>query len=415
MSTVRPAAGTTAAATSSPRWGRARRKPRPGRRRGVPAGRPRPRGRDLLAAAVDHFLEAAGERRVAVGVEAALRRPVRNQPSRNAVALASGVVEVAGDDVRPRGSHTSPVTAGGDVSGVVEDGDLGAGAGRPIRACARRAAAGWSRSGAPPRSCRRPRARGTPKAARARQDGCGQCGRGRADEPQPVPGGEPRAPAREIAWWIVGTAEYQVGVGGGDPRPNRSAANRGRHDDVPPAWSGDSSRGDDAVDVEQRHDDQAGVVRGQREVRRCSTRSRRAGWRASAARAWAGWWSRRCAGRVPRRGAPLGPPEASGRAVMSRVGRSEAPSRGTRPGVRWPPRRPRRHGIGGRSGRVAPGRRRSRTRVPLAAVRGCAARPRRRWRPRGARRRSGAQGGGRWRRDRRVAGPRRRGRRRASR
>ncbi len=78
-----------------------------------------------------------------------------------------------------------------------------------------------------------------------------------------------------IAWCIVGTPVYHVGRTSPIQAKNLSALNPLEHDTSPPAESGARRAAIEAVDVEQRHDHEAAVVRRERE-RGADVRRRRA-------------------------------------------------------------------------------------------------------------------------------------------
>ena len=126
--------------------------------------------RDLLAAAVDHLLEAPDQRQVAVRVEDALIAGAEPAALEERRGVGLGVVLVAGDDVGAPDADLAALAGGSSRALAVADADADVGArARPSPACARRAAADSTPSGAPPRSCRRPRApaRRTPPRGRA--------------------------------------------------------------------------------------------------------------------------------------------------------------------------------------------------------------------------------------------------------
>ena len=80
-----------------------------------------------------------------------------------------------------------------------------------------------------------------------------------------------RGARARIAWCMVGTAVYQVGSAASSQAKKRSASKPGAHQTEPPAARLDGDRGDEAVDVEERHDVQAAVARASAPApRRCA-------------------------------------------------------------------------------------------------------------------------------------------------
>ena len=174
------------------------------------------RGRDLLATAVDELLQPPGDGEVAVVVEAPLITGAEPAVEERA-GVRLGVVEVPATSTTPR-MPISPIAPARERRCPASSSTATSGpAGQPdaFPACGPAGAAGCSSSGARPRSSRRPRSPGRRTPPRVLQHPHRQRRRRRSDEPerrrQPAPSRRGRPATSSIAWWIVGTAVYQVG------------------------------------------------------------------------------------------------------------------------------------------------------------------------------------------------------------
>ena len=85
--------------------------------------------------------------------------------------------------------------------------------------------------------------------------------------------------AARIAWCMVGTAVYQLGLASSSHWKKRSALKPGRAEDAAARGERRQHRRDQPVDVEQRHDVEAAVVRPSAAASRRYARPRPPGWR----------------------------------------------------------------------------------------------------------------------------------------
>ena len=226
-------------------------------------------GRDLLAAAVDDLLQRPVMAEVALVVEHALVAGA--EPAvRERLGVGLRVVARSRRHVRPLMTTSPSPPAGRLLAGIVHDRRPRPGRGGPTEPGLRApAAAGWSPSGARPRSCRRPRSP-APKASSSSAITCGgERGRGGADEAQRRAGRRIRVAlgAARIAWCMVGTAVYQVGSSSSSQR-RTERVEAGRADHGGAGGQRGQQRRDQPVDVEQRHDVEAAVARRQLQRRR---------------------------------------------------------------------------------------------------------------------------------------------------
>ena len=210
-------------------------------------------GRDVLAAADDQLLEPAPQAQVAVR-RARPRSPVRNQPSKNASAFASVVVQVARRDAGAAdrdlagrtGRHVAPAASTIRISAPGRHADrAGLARGRGQRVGGHLVAGLGHAVGLEHRHPERSSAARRAAAARARS-----CTSGRSAASGP---GSPGAVLEDHL--VHGRPGREPGHAvGGEPGPRTAAgAKRRGTTTVPPAAELRQRRGDEPVDVEERH------------------------------------------------------------------------------------------------------------------------------------------------------------------
>ena len=194
-------------------------------------------------------------------------------------------------------------------------------------------AAGWTSSGGRPRSCRRPATTGTPKQPLAAPPAGAAPARtstiGRSEA-----GGPGRSSIRRERRTCVDRrhrGEPRRRRGRRCPARTRDALNRGGTSTVPPAASCRERRGDQPMDVEQRHHAVADVVARPASYASITAPIVRRGCAAAAGQASAGSSSRSCAAAARRRQ----PTARAGRTAPHRS-RARAPGPPRAPAARTP-------------------------------------------------------------------------------